>query len=142
MTVQIQDKIIINNIECLISLDCNISLFIPHNHKKIQCTEFKYNTGFKKRFLSTWEIINDRIFLIDIYGCYKRLFKNKLFAKWFNGIMVANINGNDNLSSVFCEEETDMDAIITQYYFEIRDGKVIDKKIVFKRKYNFKDDLS
>lgn len=38
-------------------------------------------------YIGTWEIQNDRLYLIDIVGCYQMIDNNPIFADWVSGLM-------------------------------------------------------
>ncbi len=44
-----------------------------------------YSTACWRRYIATWEIKNNKLFLIDIIGKYKLESKEPIFAEWFSG---------------------------------------------------------
>lgn len=46
------------------------------------------STACRRRYIGTWEIKNDKLYLLDIRGSYKIISKTPIFAKWFSGSIV------------------------------------------------------
>ncbi len=46
-----------------------------------------FSTACWRRYIGTWEIKDDRLFLVDIIGIFKKTQKELIFADWYSGTL-------------------------------------------------------
>lgn len=126
MTTQIGDRILIDNIEYAIS---NRSwLMIPDEF--VEKGPYVLQTNNYRGWYANWKLINNKIFLTDVHGCFKKLFKERQFAKWLNVMIEIFIEGNQNI-----DFSDDLESKVIQLQLIIKNGIVVDRIYVNKKKY-------
>lgn len=133
MSMQIPETIIIDNEQysCLFG-------FIPDNHPMIEKLDKKvarkennpsnyiFGTGCYRKYVGTWEIIDDKLYLKDIEGIYKKLSSDNLFADWISGIIEVNFG---KVIKTNCINKPNGFLTDKEIHLEIKNGVVISKII-------------
>ena len=47
-----------------------------------------FSTACWRRYIGTWEIKNDKLYLNDVVGRYKKITKDPLLAQWFSDVII------------------------------------------------------
>ncbi|MFH1050861.1 MAG: hypothetical protein V1779_08040 [bacterium] len=94
MTTQIKEILILNGKKTIMLSEPDIpvdSEFIEDLLKEdgIESLpdKFKFSDCWR-RYLGTWEIKGDKLFLIDIEGSYRKNNKEPIFADWYSGTII------------------------------------------------------
>jgi len=91
MTLQINETLIIEGKQFSMTRSPSIQTL---EGQIIKSTEPKptdglaWSTACWRNYVGTWEIRNGKIFLVDVYGMYRKLDPNPIFADWFSGPIV------------------------------------------------------
>ena len=105
MTTQAREKIVIDGKETSMTSTPEI----PENDPRIIKVQQQYITSACWRgYVGTWEIKNDRLYLIGISGKYNLRENTPIFANWYSGTLAAsegNIINQTNNGYTFIYEK-------------------------------------
>lgn len=93
MTVQVQDSLSLDREAAWIAWDMVI---VPHpsiwkltGDEATESCGWTLNTACHRHFLASWEIKDDRLYLLDVIGGYRLVGEEPLFAEWYSGTLRA-----------------------------------------------------
>ena len=84
-----------------------------------------YSTACWRQYIGTWEIKEDKLYLVDVEGIYQKLSPIPIFAKWFSGTLV--LEKGEILKYIHMGFESIYESEI---HIRVRSGRVKGKKIV------------
>ena len=82
------------------------------------------STACWRGYIGTWEIQNDRLYLIDIVGCYQMTDNNPIFADWVSGLMRVPQG-----KLVYCDR-SGAKVYEQEIHLRIEQGKVIESTLI------------
>ena len=99
MTAQVHEILIYNGKECSMAfcppipenLETIIKVSDDEVEKQIENGEIEaiiLSTACWRDYIGTWEIKDDKFYLTDVVGRYKKIRKEPLFAEWFSDVII------------------------------------------------------
>jgi hypothetical protein len=91
MTAQVHECLIMNDEEISMAfcpqLPENDPRIIEVTDDEIDCDSIIFSTACCRHYIGTWEIKNDKFYLINIEGKFKLVDETPVFADWFTGTL-------------------------------------------------------
>lgn len=131
MTDQVKEKLMYEGVEFSMeqcpSFPENDPRIKQLNHHEINDPEgFIFSTACWRRYISTWEIKDNKFYLVDIIGIYKLIDDLPILADWFSGVI--KVPGGDLLSlNVQMGFKLEYEK---ELHLKIDRGKVVESKII------------
>lgn len=91
MTAQIHERLILNGEEISMAF-CPLlpeadPRIVELTDDEIDCEDIIFSTACWRQYVGTWEIKDDKFYLLNIVGRFKLADETPLFADWFTGTL-------------------------------------------------------
>ena len=82
-----------------------------------------FSTACWRGYIGTWEIKNDKFYLNNVVGRYKKVSKDPLFAQWFSDVIIMP------KGKVFCYVHMGFESVYEkEVHIKIDNGKIVQQE--------------
>ena len=123
MSAQKPDKIIID--EKIYNV--NYTYIIPTDDILQIDEESIFTTACYRGYIATWQIENDKVYLVKVFGKYKMLIKEKIFASWLHTPLKINLTNEylgHHISKPFCQISS------KELFLNVSAGEIKNKELI------------